>query len=533
MTPPDLEPPIEPDSEPAELTGTVVRGAGLAGAGYIFAQVITLGFYVALARLASPQDFGDLAAGTLLVNVGLLFSESGMLAALIHRKDRVDEAASTVAVATLISGVGLTLLALATAPLIALLFDNHKAGEVAAASCGLLLLRSLRVVPDALLQRRFSFLRRIVIEPAGVVVFGIGAVIACANGLGVWGLLIGYYASGIVDVFLGWALVGWRPRLRAASIAMWRELIGYGRHIVASTALQTVEQQTPVVLLGRFVGTGALGQFRYAARMESTAGSIVVQAASYVLFPALSRITSDRGRFRDACLRSVRSMSTIGFPLGLLLVPLGVPAAVIAFGAVWKDAGYAAMALSVMMAGGTLISFASETLKADGRPDILARIRVVNLIATLIFMGALLPFHLVGVCAGLSIGTLLGAVYAMVKVSERLEIGALRLTREILPSAAAAIFMVAVLTPLQFLLIDASSHGTALGLVLLTAEAVLGIALYLAALRVLAPDGFRELISLARRMLRRGGAEREDQDPSSEPPPTPGGGKTPDQATVQ
>jgi len=57
----------------------------LAGAGYIFAQVITLGFYVALARLASPQDFGDLAAGTLLVNVGLLFSESGMLAALIHR----------------------------------------------------------------------------------------------------------------------------------------------------------------------------------------------------------------------------------------------------------------------------------------------------------------------------------------------------------------------------------------------------------------------------------------------------------------
>jgi PST family polysaccharide transporter len=260
--------------------------------------------------------------------------------------------------------------------------------------------------------------------------------------------------------------------------------------------------------------------------MESTAGAIVVQAAAYVLFPALARITSDRDRFREACLRSLRSMAVIGFPMGLILIPLGVPSAVLAFGPVWKQAGYAAMALTGVTVAGTLISFASEMLKADGRPDILTRIRVVTLVAAIVFMLALLPFDLVGVCAGLSLGTTVGAFYAVFAIGKQLEIPKLRLVRETLPAGAAAIFMAVVLTPIEFLVVKASTHGTALGLLLLALEALLGVVLYLAALRVVSPDGFRELISLAKRMLRRDGdaGDGEDEAPASsdaESEPTP------------
>jgi O-antigen/teichoic acid export membrane protein len=501
----ELEPPIEPDSEePAELTDTVVRGAGLAGAGFLVAQVLTLGFYVALARLATPTDFGDLAAGTILVNVGLLFSESGLLAALIHRKDRIDEAASTAVIATIVAGLVFGLLALALSPLVGLIFDSTRVGQIAAASAGLIILRPMRIVPEAILQRRFSFLRRLIIEPVGVLAFGVSAVIMTANGLGVWGLVLAYYVSEVVDVTLSWALVRWRPRLKLVSFSMWRELARYGRWGLASNVLQNVEQQLPVLLLGRFAGANPLGQFRYAARMESTAQSVVVQAGSYVLFPALARITEDRERFRDACMRALRSMSIVGFPLGLILVPLGVPAAVLAFGDVWRDAGYAAMALAAVPAAGTLISFASEMLKADGRPDLLTRIRTVTLIAAAAAMIALVPFDLVGVCLGFSIGTSIGAVYAMAQAGRQLEVPAGQLAREILPGALPALVMAAVLTPLEFLVIDASSYGTAVGLLLLIGEGALGLAVFLASLRLISPSSFTELISLLGRLLRRG-----------------------------
>lgn len=504
MTASELEPPLEPGAEPEELTGTVVRGAGLAGAGYFAGQVLRLGFFVALARLASPADFGDLAAGTLLVNVGLMFTESGMLAALVHREDRLDEAASTATVSTTLSGLALTLAALAASPLVGALFHSARVGNVAAASSGLMLLRTLPIVPEALLQRRFSFLRRVVIEPAGVVAFGAAAVVLTADGLGVWGLVLAYYVGGIADVILSWSLLSWRPRLRNVSLAMWRELVSYGRWGVASSAIQAAEQQLPVVLLGRFAGAGPLGQFRYSARMESTAGSVVLQSAAYVLFPALARITSGRERFRDASLRSLRSMAAIGFPMGMILVPLGVPAAVIAFGQVWRESGYGVMTLAGLTAAGTLISFAGEVLKADGRPDLLTRTRLVTLAAATASMLALLQLDLVGVCAGLSIGTAIGAGYALVRVGRQLEVGAWRLAREAAPAAVAAVAMAAVLTPVEFLLVHADAHGTVAGVLLLGLEALLGLVLYLLALRLVSRDNFAELVSLTKR-LRPGG----------------------------
>ncbi len=496
----------EPELEPTNLSDTVVRGAGMAGVGFVLAQVITLGFYLALSRLATPADFGEFAAGALVVSTGLVFAESGMMAALIHRPDPIDEAASTAVVATVVGGFGLSLLALACSPLLGHFFGNSRIGEIGAVMSGLLLLRSLMVVPEALLQRRFSFVRRMVIEPAGAAALGVAAVIACSNGLGPWGLVIGYYAAGVVDVLLSWGLVRWRPRLRHVSIAMWRELVRYGRFIIATNVVARAAEQVPTLLLGRFVGTGALGQYRYGDRMVTTPMSLIVQAGSYVLFPAFARITDDRERFRSASLRSLGLMCALAFPLGLLLLPLGVPSAVLLFGEPWREAGYAAMALVMIPVAGTPVSFASEALKADGRPAMLTRVHVVIAISSIVAMLVLLPFDLVGVCAGLSVGMTIGAVYALVRTSRQIGFTLADNVRALAPPAAAALAMVAVLLPLELLVIDASHRSTAVGLALLVAEALAGLLIYFGVLRLVAPTMAAELVETGRRLLRRGSA---------------------------
>ncbi len=68
--------------------------------------------------------------------------------------------------------------------------------------------------------------------------------------------------------------------------------------------------------------------------------------------------------------------------------------------------------------------------------------------------------------------------------------------------------MVAVLFPVENLLVHAADHGTALGLLLLTAEFLLGLAIYLIGLRVLSPGLGRELRALLR-TARRKPAERD------------------------
>jgi hypothetical protein len=77
--------------------------------------------------------------------------------------------------------------------------------------------------------------------------------------------------------------------------------------------------------------------------------------------------------------------------------------------------------------------------------------------------------------------------------------------------------MVAVIFPLEFLVVDASSHGTALGLLLLGLEALLAAIVYLGALRLVAPENFAELMSLLRRMIRRRSPEDDQQSEPAEP----------------
>ena len=453
--------------------------------------------------MATPKDFGQFAAGSLLVNIGLLFTESGMLAALIHREDRIDEAASTATVATALSGLAFGLLALAASPLIGLIFHSSEVGEIAAATSGLLFVRALLIVPQALLQRRFSFLRRMIAEPASVLVFGIVAVIATSNGMGAWGLVLGYYAAAVADVILSWSLVRWRPRIRQVSYAMWRELVGYGRYVLAAHAVMLAGQQLPVLLVGRFSGEASLGQLRYAERLAVTPVSLVIQAGSYVLFPAFSRITDDRGRFRAAMLRSLRLMCALSFPLVLILIPLGVPLAVVLFGAVWKEAGYATMTLAPEAAAGTLISFASEVLKADGHPEVLTRVHIVLFTLSAIAMLALLPLGLLGVTSGISLGCIGASFFAMTKVRRLNAISIRELLREILPPLGAALLMAAIMVPVEFLVVEAASKGTLAGLGLLVAEGIAGLALYVGFMLVVAPHTIREMQGLFVKMLRR------------------------------
>ena len=287
----------EKDGEraPSGLAGTVVKGAGMAAGGYALAQGLNLVVYLVLARLLTPEEFGVYAAATILLGFMAVISESGITSALIQRKDRIEEAMSTGAVWTLAAGLGLSLGALVLAPAIGLFFDDSQTGEIAAVMSGVVLLQTLTAVPSAILQRSFSFRRRMIIEPVQVVVFGAVAIVAAANGMGVWALVVGQYAGVAIDTLLSWALVSFRPRLRLASIGMWRELAGYGRHVFAGAMALRIGEQSDTAIVGKFLGAAPLGQFRYAFRLAMTPFQMLLAAAAYVLFPAFARITARPG----------------------------------------------------------------------------------------------------------------------------------------------------------------------------------------------------------------------------------------------
>ena len=494
---------LEDREAPHDLTSTVVRGISLAGAGYLLAQVLNLGFYIALARLLKPSDFGEFAAATVLISLSLLVTESGLAAAVLQRRDRLEAAAATAVVATAVSGICVSLLALAAAPLVGAFFHSGEITALAAASAGTVFLRTIAVTPDSLLQRQFSFLRRIVIEPTQVLAFGIAAVVAAAAGLGPWSLVVGQYVGYGVDASLAWALVRWRPKLRLASFAMWKELVAYGRHVFVATAVLRLGDQFTTAVIGRQLGSAPLGQYRYAGRLAGTPFSMLLAGAAYVLFPAFSHIADDPPRLESAFLRSLRWICVLAFPAGLVFVPLGIPTAVVIFGNVWHPAGEALVAMCLLPAGGMLASIASEALKAIGQPRYLTRMHLVTAGVTGAVLIAVYPFGLSAAAASMSVGAMIGGGYALVLMNHVAGTPMRAMLAEVWPAGTAAAVAALAIVPLEHFVVDAASHGVVLGALLLAGEGLVFALLYLAILRVLAPETGRELGAAVRSLLRR------------------------------
>jgi PST family polysaccharide transporter len=496
---------------PRDLTGTVARGVGLAGGGYAITQGLNLLIYLALARLATPEDFGQLAAGAILVTAGLWFADSGLSDALVQRRDRVEEAASTAAIATILGGVLLGLAALAASPLVGRLFNSHEVGLVAAASAGWIVIRAPAGIPDAIMQRRFIFLRRVVVDPLGIVAFGAVAIPTTAAGLGVWGLVLGNYAQFATMSISSWVLARWRPRLRLASVAMWRELVGFGRHILAAGVIARITGVATTGIIGRGLGTDLLGQFRYGTRVVQGPLGGLINVGSYVLFPAFSRISTDAPRFERGFRRGIRLTCLVAMPASLALLPLGTPMAVILFGGQWRVAGHIASAMFAFTGTRALIAIIREAFKASGRTEFLSKLQTISGVLTVGLMAAAIPLGTVAVAGANSVSSIAAAAYAVRAVSPVTGIPVRRLLAEIWPSVLASAPMAGGLYLVE-LWLNAEGQGTVLGAGLLAGEVALGIAIYLAALSAIAPSSARELIGTMRGLRRR----RRQREPEPE-----------------
>jgi PST family polysaccharide transporter len=484
------------------LRGRLVRGAGMAAAGYFLSRAITFGAYIAIAALISPVAAGQFAAGTVIVGMALLFAESGMLGAIIHWRGDVEEAASTAFASTVVTGVLLTLLGVAVSPLVGAFFDSATIGEVAAVSSGWLLLRSLQIVPEALLQRRFSFLRRVVIDPLGAIAFAVGAIVACAQGMGVWGLVLGTYALYAVQLVAAWGFVRWRPRRTSMSWGVWRQLAGYARHIVASEVLRRFTTQLDSIFLGRFVGAAPLGQYSYGMRLASQPSAAWISIAAYVLFPAFARIAEDAPRLRRAFADSLAAMATLAFPLSLILLPLGDDLVLLAFGPEWPLAGDAVKALCAAGIGWGAVSVASEVFKAVGRPQLITRVHAVSLASSLLLIPSLLFAEVVGVAIAVSLASLISGGYALRHAAASVGSPVRALLARLWGIAAAAAVALAVTGALDATVFaDATTRWAAAGAS--AAEGLVMLAVYAAALRILAPAEARRAVEMAGQLRRR------------------------------
>jgi O-antigen/teichoic acid export membrane protein len=489
-----------PELATDRLSGTLRRGAAISAAVLVFTQLVSLGQTLIIARLLQPAEVGLFAAGTVLAAFLLTFSEGGLRNALVQRENDLDAAANTVFWATLGTGVLWAAIAASSAPLVSWWFADPTAGLVALATAGTIVLNSLTNVPDSLMQRRFDFRQRLIVQPSNVLTFAVVSVLLCANGFGVWGLVIASYSGQLVWVLTSWALAGWRPGAGPGrpSVRVWRELATFSLPLVVWNVVNRARDLLETSIVGGALSATALGHYRYGRRLGSVPEMAIIEVGSYVLFPAFSRIAGDPQRLRAAFLRALRVLWCLAMPVAGFFVAAGEPAVTVLLGENWRGAGVMLVALAGVGPGVALSAIGMESIKGVGRTRLL---NWVTLVATGVGLGllvVLLPLGLTGVGLALSVSTFAAGLLSLLLARRLVGVPLRELVVVLLGPLVPAVGAAIALGVAERTVGHADQRGFLLGLLTLLVEGGCFLAVYLAGLRLAAPATWAELASAVR-----------------------------------
>jgi O-antigen/teichoic acid export membrane protein len=492
----------EPESRPAQgaeqsssLSKAAVGGVAWVGLSYLITRITLLVSTVILARALSPTDFGVYAAALAFITYAEVVNDLGVAQALVilPRDRRRNDAALIVSFG--VSGLLVTV-AMLTAPMVARFFDQPEIASILRVLSLSLLLRAWGQVPDAILMRDLRFKDRFRANAWRAVIQGLVWIVLAIAGLGVWSLVYGYLAGYAVNSLIMWRFVEYRPgrsfwRVRWSTV---QHLLSYAAPLVGSMMLLALINDIDYLIVGRKLGTTALGYYTVAFRVPQMIISNSFLVFSQVLIPVLVRAGRDSARLRRGYVKMVRFQAVYGLSMAVLLVVIAPILVPVLFGARWAPSVVPMQVLSLYAVARSFAMGATDVYKGMGRPQL-------AFWSSLAWLVALVPALVIATTHGIngvSWAQLVIAGLALVAM-HGVAIRGMRLPLRALGRALGPAVLAALATAVGAAAVRAWLPGPAI--VRLAVAAIAGVGLGAAMLHV--TD--RQLIWEIRRLMRPGG----------------------------
>lgn len=471
-----------------------LRGTAWAYSSYVGGRLLVLVATAILARLLSPEEFGLVAFALVFTALLESVADLGLTQALIAVKgddEAVHARADTVFAFSVGLGLVMTLATLAIAPLASRFFDEPSLTPLMAALGANFLLRSLGTTHRALTEKNLDFRARTIAEISDVVLRGLTGVGLALAGAGAWSLVIGYLVGTATVTIVLWLLVPYRPR-RPRGWTHLRELIGFGGAISGVTVLGAVMSNADYLFIGRVLGATSLGLYTLAFRLPELVIVNISIVAGEVLFPALARV--DPGALGRAFLVSLRYTLMFGLPLAAGLFALAEPVVLVVFGDQWTQSVAPMQVLTVFALAVAIGIPAGSVYKAVGRAGILLKLAIPRACLVVASIAIFVPHGIVAVAACQAAVAGLFAVIGIALASRLLGVGLRAIWAEAWPSIVATLGLLAAVVAIE--------RAIEAPLAAVVAGGLVGAAVYVGLLSILARDWLSYLLATARRSPR-------------------------------
>ena len=296
------------------LKGAVISGVLWKSFENFGIQFINFGVSIILARLLTPNDFGTIALLTIFIQIASILMSSGFPTALVQKEntDQLDRCS----VFYFSIGIGLVLYALLwlSAPAIASFYHIPVLKPIMRVLAFRIVLGSLSAIQNVELARNMLFRKSFMITIPAILTKAATGIALALSGYGLWSLVWAEMAGGFISTGMKWIVIGWRPSL-VFSAQRLRSLFSFGSKLMGANFVTVIASQLHSLVIGRVYSAADLGFYNRGDHLPEISMRAVEGGVETVLFPAFSKLQNDRQKLKLALRRTIRTTTSLIFPL--------------------------------------------------------------------------------------------------------------------------------------------------------------------------------------------------------------------------
>ena len=319
-----------------------------------------------LARLLTPADFGVFAVALAAMAFAMVVNDSGIIAACVQWRGKLEEMAPTAALVALLSSLFVYVVLWLTAPAIATLSGVPEATPLVRLLTLVIIVDGITAVRAAALLRRFEQDQLTKANIIGMLANVAVALPLAFAGAGVYSMVSGQLAASVVTGVLVFKFANLPIRL-GFDREVTKKLLTFGLPLAVSLGIEAVLMNADFVIVGHVLGVVALGYYLLAFNVSSWVPSLVGTAVRYVSIPSFSRLAErDAESLAIGVRRSVPVLVAAILPAAVVLATLGPQLVDFLYGDKWGPAAVALRYLAVLMVVRMLTSLAFDILTSLG-----------------------------------------------------------------------------------------------------------------------------------------------------------------------
>ena len=335
----------------------------------VLSQISAIIVNIILARLLVPKDFGLVALTTTFMGFIILFTNMGLGASIIHKRDSTQKQLSSL----YWLNISLSLLTFITIQLTATFaakFYNQEEliNLIRVASLNILIF-PIFIVHYKIFERDLEFKTISKINLSGTLLGSIAAIIAAIVGFGVYALLCQPLISSFVRLVLVLVTTKWTPSFYF-SFKEIKSMVWYSLKFKGSTTALYFERNIDYLILGKLFTSTILGYYAFAYNIMYTPVKRISSVFSDVLFPTFSSFQNNKQKILTGYFKSVTLIAMISIP-GMALLAFNADLIIqTIFGHKWVGAIPIVKILCFAGAVQSISQFGGVIFSSIGKPEI-------------------------------------------------------------------------------------------------------------------------------------------------------------------